>query len=381
VVAEHCRREATDIMTAQKSVIDELEQAIASKEIGRRAETLRRVTDLFLSRSAELSEDQVALFDDVMGMLACEIESSARASFGQRLAAVPHAPPQTIRALALDDAIEVAAPVLTQSEQLDDATLIEGAKTKSQDHLLAISRRKTLAEGVTDVLVDRGNEHVARSTAANPGARFSEFGYSTLVRRSEHDTELALCVWERSEIPRQHLLRLFADASEAVRRKLEATDRRKAASLRDLIAQASNQIQTESRERSADHAAAHAHVQSLHAAGALTAGALDRFAREGKFAETTIALSILCDLPIAPIERAVAQDWSEQVLVLARAIGLSWETTKAILLLQAGSKGGANHELNQCHAQFSKLQPETAKKVVQFYRMRERAVVSETTTS
>jgi uncharacterized protein (DUF2336 family) len=362
-------------MTAQNRVIDELEEAIASKEIGRRADTLRRVTDLFLANSTQFSGDQIALFDDVMELLARQIETSARATFGQRLAAVPQAPPQVIRALALDDAIEVAGPVLTQSEQLDDATLIEGARTKSQDHLLAISRRKTLAEALTDVLVERGNQAVAHSTAANPGARFSDFGYATLVQRSEHDAELARCVWSRPEIPRQHLLRLFAEASEAVRRELEASDRHRANQIREMVAQASDRIQAETRDRSAQHAAARAHVQSLHEAGKLTAHELEAFARAGKFEETTIALSILCDLPIAPVERAVAQDWSEQVVVLARAIGLSWETTKAILLLQAGVKGGSSHELNQCQAQFTKLQRETAKKVVQFYRLRDRATM------
>ena len=200
------------------------------------------MTDLFVSRAARFSDDQIALFDDVMGMLAKEIESSARASFGQRLATLPHAPPRIIRTLALDDAIEVAGPVLTQSEQLDEATLIEGAKTKSQDHLLAIAGRRALPETVTDVLVERGNQQVARSTAANAGARFSEFGLSTLVKRSEEDAELALCMWSRAEIPRQHLLKLFADASDAVRVKLEVADGRKANLLRTMIAQASNQI-------------------------------------------------------------------------------------------------------------------------------------------
>jgi uncharacterized protein (DUF2336 family) len=172
-----------------------------------------------------------------------------------------------IRALALDDAIEVAGPVLTQSEQLDDSTLIEGARAKSQDHLLAISRRKTLAEALTDVLVERGNQAVAHSTAANPGAKFSDFGYSTLVQRSEHNAELARRVWSRPEIPRQHLLRLFDDASETVRRELEAGDRHKARLFRDLVAQASNQIQAETRERSAAYAAARACVQSTARCG------------------------------------------------------------------------------------------------------------------
>ena len=62
-------------MIAQKSVIDELEEAIASKEIGRRADTLRRITDLFISGSLTFSEDQIALFDEVMGLITESFET------------------------------------------------------------------------------------------------------------------------------------------------------------------------------------------------------------------------------------------------------------------------------------------------------------------
>jgi uncharacterized protein (DUF2336 family) len=68
---------------------------------------------------------------------------------------------------------------------------------------LAISQRARLSEEVTDVLVERGNQKVVISTAANAGARFSDFGCSTLVTRSESDSELALLVWVRPEIPRE----------------------------------------------------------------------------------------------------------------------------------------------------------------------------------
>ena len=69
-------------MIANKGVIEELEEAIAKKEIGRRAESLRRVTDLFVSGPARYSDEQIELFDIVMILLAKEIESSARATFG-----------------------------------------------------------------------------------------------------------------------------------------------------------------------------------------------------------------------------------------------------------------------------------------------------------
>src|SRR3979409_420417 len=167
---------------------------------------------------------------------------SALSACGKRLAMIPDAPLRVIRGLALDDEIEVAGPVLAHSERLDDAMLVESARTKSQDHLRAISRRKTLAEPVTDVLVERGNREVAVSTAGNMGARFSDFGYSTLVQRAQSDGGLALSVWSRPEIPRQHLLALFAQVSESVRAKLEAADPTKAGVLRDVVAQGADPL-------------------------------------------------------------------------------------------------------------------------------------------
>jgi len=364
-------------MTVQKNLIDELEIAISHKDIAHRAETLRRLTDLFVLGSTKYSGKQIALFDDVMSRLVDEVEVSARAAFGHRLANVPNAPPRIMRELALDNAIEVAGPVLAHSEQIDNGTLIEGAKTKSQDHLLAISRRKTLTEDVTDVLVDRGNRQVALSTAKNPGAAFSEFGYSTLVRRSKDDDKLALCVWSRAGIPRQHLLKLFAEASESVRLTLEATDLRKAALIREMVARASNEIQTTAREDSNGYSVAYSHVQSLHKAGKLDEARLADFAKAGKFDESAVALSMLCDLPVGLIERAFVQNMSEQLLVLAKAIDLSWDTTKTLLLLQSGPNDScaSDSELNECFMSYIRLQSETAKKAVQFYRLREQAMM------
>ena len=140
----------------QINLVDELEGILASKNVSRRAEILRRVTDLFVVGSGRFSEDQVELFDDVMAKLVESVERAARAQFGARLATLSDAPTKIIRQLAFDDAIEVAGPVLLHSEQLDGNALIEAARSKGQEHLLAISGRKVLVESVTDVLVERG---------------------------------------------------------------------------------------------------------------------------------------------------------------------------------------------------------------------------------
>jgi hypothetical protein len=51
------------------------------------------------------------------------------------------------------------------------------------------------------------------------------------------------------------------------------------------------------------------------------------FASEDKF--ETIALSLLGDLPVGHIECAFVHDHSDHLLVIAEAIGLSWETVRA----------------------------------------------------
>src|ERR1700676_1501238 len=157
-----------------ESLLDELQTTLAHGTVARRVETLRRVTDLFINGAVDFSNDQIGLFDDVFQCLMEHIESSARALLANRLAPIDTAPPLTVRALAFDDLIEVAAPVLSKSERLDDDTLIETARNKSQAHLMAISIRKVLSRAVTDVLVLRGNDEGAQSTVKNPGADFSK---------------------------------------------------------------------------------------------------------------------------------------------------------------------------------------------------------------
>ena len=142
---------------APENLLDELQATLAHGTVARRVEALRRVTDLFVDHAVDYSEEQIDLFDDVFQCLMLHIETSAKALLANRLAPVDTAPPQTIRALAFDDVIEVAGPVLTQSNRLDDDTLIEAVRSKSQAHLVAISKRRSLSGAVTDVLVLRGS--------------------------------------------------------------------------------------------------------------------------------------------------------------------------------------------------------------------------------
>ncbi len=194
---------------------------------------------------------------------------------------------------------------------------------------------------------------------------------STLVRKAQSSGDLALCIWARPDIPRHDLVKLFVQASETVRSKLAAADPRRAALIRTAVADASEAVQSSARAGSHEHAQALIHVRSLHSLGQLDEAQLSVFVREGSFDKTAVALSLMCNLPIGLVERTLVQSETEQLLILAKAIDLSWDTTKAILTLHGIRGDGTKGWLDQRFASFFRLQPKTAKTALQFYRLRE----------
>lgn len=360
-------------MITPLDLIEDLEAAAGAKDVGRRAELLRRLTDLFVSGWSRYSEQQVDLFDDVMNRLCVEVETAARSAMSRRLAGLPNAPRGLVRKLALDDEIEVAGPVLAESSRLDESTLIEVASTKNRDHLLAIARRVNVNEAVTDVLVDRGDETVLLNLVENPGARLSDDGCSSLVSRATTDDRLALGIWSRPDVPRHHMVRLLNDACEAVRIKLETQDRQRSQLIRNVLSEVSETMQHRARSDRHDYERARQRVHARLVEGRLDATALHEFAVAGLFDETAIGLSLMCNLPIEVIERGMIHDRIEPLLVFAKSVQLGWETVKLILVMRAGDRGCSAAELEGALKSYTRLKPDTAQKAVVFYRLREQA--------
>lgn len=352
------------------SLIDELEDSINNGSEQRRLVALRRVSDMFVAGSSRYTPAQIALFDDVLLRLADRIEREARVRLSHSLASLQNAPPKVVRSLAFDDAIEVAAPVLTNSPQLSDADLVANARTKSQGHLLAISQRSTLSEAVTDVLVDRGDTGVVRSVAENSGARFSYSGFGKLVERAQADEILAETVGGRADVPRHHFLKLLESASAVVRARLVAANPQAAALIRDTVAEISGHISREVRNASPEHARAKKAAKKRYKIRQPTEGDVHMRAHAQDFEKTVVALALFGRLPIDLVERALLDERPDMVLILAKAAGCSRTTTKAILLMQAAGRGMSEADLERALASFDRLSPKTAKRVLEFYDRR-----------
>jgi uncharacterized protein (DUF2336 family) len=358
------------------NLLDELQSTLAHGTVARRVETLRRVTDLFINGAVDYSDEQIGLFDDVFQCLIDHIETSAKALLANRLAPVDTAPPLTIRALAFDDVIEVAGPVLSQSLRLDDKTLIENARSKSQAHLMAISTRRVLSGAVTDVLVQRGNDEVVQSTVNNPGAQFTERGFTRLVSRAEGDDKLTICIGMRPAMPRHLYLKMLAKASDTVRQRLEAANPQQAAQVPTAVREATRRARSATSTIARNTAIAHALIKSLYEDGRLDEFQVASFAEAGKFDEANASIAAMANMPVAIAENMMIESRAEGVMILAKVAGLSWPTVKTIINMRDELAGGEPSDIAACKDTYERLRPSTAQQVLRFHRMQQNAPVA-----
>lgn len=349
------------------ALIHELEQAIASGTSETRVSALHRVTNLFLATAGPASQEQVDLFDEVIGRLASDIETRARAELSRRLAPAVKAPTNVVRQLASDEDISVAGPMLTQSAHLDEEFLIEAAKLRGQDHLHAISQRRQLSSRLTDTLVVRGDQKVVRTLAANEGAEFSENGFDVLVQKSAADETLAVTVASRGDLPALHFDRVIARASQAVLEKLSAANPHLGSQIQEVIAKVANDVRP---AEARDYSKAMTVVAAMQKSGQLGQSELAAFAKSGNVEHTIAALSILCKLSIEAADKLFFGDQLDPLIIIGRATDFSWLTVRSVILLRQNQLKLISEDLEPVEQTYKKLNLSTAQRIMRFYKVR-----------
>ncbi len=358
-------------MSELGAFLQELEEAVTRGTPESRKRALWHTTDVMIA--GRYSDDEIWTFGAVIGRLADEIEVAARAQLARQLARFDRAPVNIIHKLAFDDSIEVAGPVLRESERLEPYALVANACTKSQTHMLAIAERESIDEFVTDVLVTRGDQKVVSSVARNNGARFSDFGFLHMIKRAEGDSILAEHLGLREDIPRHIFQQLIAKASEDVKNRLERERPGMIDQIQSSVSDVAGALQSKFGPVSRTYYVAKRVVTTQFQQGNLNENSISGYARAHRLEEVTIGLSLLCSLPGDVTERAVLDKNRETLLILAKALEFSWATTMSLLFLGAKDHRITAQELRELESEFGRLNVDTSRSVLEFYRSRKNA--------
>jgi uncharacterized protein (DUF2336 family) len=179
---------------------------------------------------------------------------------------------------------------------------------------------------------------------------------------------LALKIGLRPDIPARLFGDLVLKATEAVQRRLFASDKPGAQSqMRSVIAKATDE--TRAADPSRDYSAAQHKIEALRRRNKLDEAALVAFASTGQFEETVAALAALCVVPIGVVDRLMSGSRPDPVLILAKSAGWGWPTVKAVIMARPDDERKSSQGLKAVHAVYERLSPAIARRIVLFWRL------------
>jgi uncharacterized protein (DUF2336 family) len=362
----HLRQRTLSMATAACSY-DDIAMELQNSSVGKRAESVKSVAILFADGADVYTDEQIALFGQVLGNLIENVETRTLVELSRSLAPLKRAPADIIRRLAHNDDIAVAGPVLSHSDQIAPEDLQKLARTRSQQHLLAISRRCQIDMSVADIVADRGDNEVVESLVTNPGASFSVEGFATLIHRSQDHDVLAEQIGSRADVPPNVLRAIVSRATDLVRSRILAiADPAAKAEVERVLADISRAVSRAPR----DYSAAQRRISALHAQKQLTQPAIAGFATAGRIEDTVAALAMLCSVPIDIIDQLLYVDRVEALLVPCRAADLAWPTARAVIALGVAGRSLSKGDFDHVNGSYLRLQKSTAEKVLRYWLVR-----------
>ena len=337
----------------------------------RRRELLRGVTDLFFTGDGTHGGAELALFDDVMGQLASEMEEAVRGELAGRIAQASAPPRHLLRDLARDNSIQVAAPILTTSRALTDDDLLAVAHTRGQDHLRAITQRDTVSEAVSDAIVERGDDQTLGLLLQNAGAELSRQSHERAVDRAMSNADLHEAVVSRRAMPMDLLNEMYfvveAQLRDAIRQRNTEVD---PDTLEAALQAGRKSLATRDGALPDDYDEAERAVRMLKLRNGITPPVLAAFLRNRETTKFLVALSELSDIDFGTARRILERKDLDALSIVCKAAGFerSLYLTFAVLILdrEANAMGRAR-EYGEL---YEALPRDAAQRTMRFWRLR-----------
>jgi uncharacterized protein (DUF2336 family) len=142
-----------------------------------------------------------------------------RARVARRLASLAEIPNCLIR-LLLRDELDIAQALLTESQALSDADLIDCIRNATGAHRRLIAQRRGVSEVVAETLVEGGETLVVEALLRNDQARLSAAAVETAVAMSRRQGQLVAMLLRRPELRPSHAYVMFWWAEADARRTI-----------------------------------------------------------------------------------------------------------------------------------------------------------------
>lgn len=339
------------------------------RSVGAREELVETVSDLFFDDGRVLTDHERSLMTDILRQLIHDVEMAVRRKLADRLADQPNAPHELVLTLANDD-IEVAHPILLNTDVLHDAELIEIVRHRTLEHQLAIAMRRSLNEPVSNALVETGNKTVIQTLLENENARISRATMEYLVEQSAQVDEFQNPLLHRPDLGSELAARMYWWVSAALRQHILTNfdidpDQLDATIENSVVESMASEGDSTDREKGS---ASSALADRLADEDSITPQLLIQALRQGEVSLFQSLFGKLAQIRPRLVRRLMFEPNGEALAVACKALRIDKADFASIFLLsrkaRPGDKSVDPDELTRALAMFDRVMPDGARRVL-----------------
>ncbi|HXR95941.1 MAG TPA: DUF2336 domain-containing protein, partial [Rhizomicrobium sp.] len=296
--------------------------AMNPKDRASREEIYLAVASLYRIQGAELNGRERDLTREILRRLTRDVEMAVRIALAERLADDITAPHDLIL-LLVDDAIEVARPLILRSPLLSERDMRNVIAKAGMDHQEAVATRPHIGVAVTDALAECEAESVLVALVRNATAKISDSAYRALVERSRALTGLQEPLLKRADLPVELARHMSAWVSDALKSYIQARYKMTAARIDNALTEAAEILQRPPGALSDPPAdSAHKLVEKLAVSGGLKAGFLMRVLSQGQIDLFELAFARLLEVDLTRFRQLFYDGGARMVALACRAGGI-----------------------------------------------------------
>jgi uncharacterized protein (DUF2336 family) len=355
--------------------LHKLTELAKEKSSERRRALLRDVTDLFFDAPPARDSATHRQFDAVLQSLASQTAQDAREELAKRFADAPLAPKGLILQLA-KDAIEVAAPILSQSGVLTEDDLVTIVHESGQAHIRAIAERAAVPERLSHAIVERGDDDAVAALVENEGAALSRETFETVTRRAETSPALQKPLVERADTPVDLLNDLTMVVEATLRSQImDRFETLEPGVLEAALAASRQRLQSRLSEDK-EIAEAQKAVDKAKMRKELDGALLVRFLREKKRIHFCVGFAELTGVDYEAARRALEHESPDGLALICKAAGVEKALFVTIAVLRAGASEGAFNDARTVGQAYDALSQADAERAMRFWKMRKSAAAA-----
>ncbi len=328
-----------------------------------RAQLASSLVDLFFAEDINLNAREETLVNELLQSLLGASSHTARQELARQFAGCLRLPHTTALSLAREP-LDVARPLLINSEVLTDEDLIHLASEQGRDHAEAIAQRAAISEAVADALVVTGDLGVMQMVVENLGAHLSERAIDILVEASRLTATLHRPLLTRPEMTASKASLLYWWVSQDLRRYTLQKFGLSSGQLDETLRQSIDDLLRDHAVERQDDTAMAAVANWLEERRAITPRLLPQLLRLGYFRLFLIVLSRLSHLPMPIIESVVEEPGGRMLAALCRSMNLDKANFISLFLLARGARPDDHivhpRELSQALVAWDRLRPSEA---------------------